>query len=214
MTTLAGRIRAAFDRVTRPRGSALPPFVLVALLTALAAASVRLIGSVFPAGCTSRVFWIELAFSADRLARLLDARGPCRSAVLESFIPDLLFCVAYPLLLAALFLWVERWRRPLRPSESLDWTDQNIPFRNDALVLAPFVAGALDAFVENASLYWAGTHIPVGATTFSPLVQLLVFVGSSGSAIKWIILLILFPIGFVAEGIARFRHRTAALRLH
>ncbi|HEX6576578.1 MAG TPA: hypothetical protein VF042_16540, partial [Gemmatimonadaceae bacterium] len=136
---LVPEIRALFDRLVKKAG-AVP---IVAGLAVLTAGAYAWIHASVPQHCRSlpvRIIDLELTFSARRYAALVNFldRRKCESSFLAGLVSsDVLFPIAYALLLCALFLWAERQRRFDR-----NGTSHPAPFRNDVIVLLPLVAGA------------------------------------------------------------------------
>ncbi|MGH7616247.1 MAG: hypothetical protein ACREPM_03385 [Gemmatimonadaceae bacterium] len=133
---------------------------------------------------------IEVAFRAAHFKELLAAEGHCRAAVVAGFGWDFFFIATYPFLLAALYLWAERWRRVNKP-EGQPHATAPFWFRGRFFVAAPIIAGLLDAFPENGLLWPAAVLV---GRTHSPFVQglaaVMVAIGSAGSALKWTLLLV------------------------
>jgi hypothetical protein len=133
---------------------------------------------------------IEVAFRASHFKELLSAEGSCRSAVVASFGWDFFFIATYPLFLAALYLWAERWRRVDKPDGRPD-PGATFWFRGRFFVAAPIIAGILDAFPENGLLWPAAWLVSGNHSSWAQLlVDAMVVVGSAGSAIKWTLLLV------------------------
>ena len=163
---------------------------------------------------------LEVTFSASRFAALLRAEGPCQGNVVRSLVTwDLLFPVCYGLLLSALYIWLERWRRvaPLEKNVELtrsDWDPNNR--RRNLILLAPLMAGILDLVFENLPLWYAATHLRDGPP--SVMVISSVVTGSVAALLKWLLLLA-STAGIIAEllagprGVLLWRVRFSALAL-
>lgn len=186
--TFACRVRRLFDRLA----TRLPFGAVVVLLFVAAGVLGKLEMRVFRGSCDPppiSLIRLEVTFSGPRFAALLAAEGGCRSAVKTSFLWDILFSLVYPFALAALYVWVERWRRtdPFdRPAQELE-----LDRRSHFFVVAPFIAGVLDAFVENIPLWLAA--LAVGGRTGATLRAwsgALVVLGSLAGTAKWVLLLL------------------------
>lgn len=179
-------LRNAFDR------SHLAPVAIVGVAAALTGLALWLMQRAAGACASPPVSLIrlEVAFRASRFAELLTAEGACRGAVIRSFQWDLAFIATYPVLLAALYLWAERWRRVTGPDGPKPDPTSPYWFRGRFFVAAPIIAGLLDAIPENAFLWPAAMRIPeVLPYRGSGAVAWLVAIGSIGSALKWALLL-------------------------
>lgn len=172
------------------------PVVIVAVTAALTGVAIWLMR--YMAGpCADppvAINRIEVAFRASHFQELLDAEKTCRNAVVASFGWDYFFIATYPLFLVALYLWTERWRRVETPDAGPKHElTPRAPywFRGRVFVAAPIIAGLLDGLVENALLWPSatlvdGNHSPL----VRGLVDVMVAVGSTGSALKWTLLLV------------------------
>jgi hypothetical protein len=184
----ADRIRRGFDRVPVQLGAV----TTVGVLAALTAFTGQQQGKFIVSACEVlpvSLIRVEVTFSATRYRSLLDAEGDCRRHVVASLVTwDLAFPVAYALLLCALYLWVERWRRFDADDNSVQH-DRSL--RRDILLLAPLLAGALDILLENVPLWIAARIVsgaPVGPAPIGALA--LVLVGSTAALLKWLLLLL------------------------
>ena len=189
--TAANRIRARFDALARRLTS--PAFVILALMAATAAAAV-LLGRVLVSGPCERLpvslVRLEVAFTAERFARLLDAENGCRTGIAWGWLADVPFAIAYGVLLSALYAWCERWRRfdPQGISAPDQAPRDGVPVRmhQHAGVVVPIVAAFMD-LGENLFL-GAATFTTSAAMRDSWLMRWLVGAGSTLSAIKWSLL--------------------------
>jgi hypothetical protein len=168
------------------------PVAIVATTGVLTAGAIWLVRHM-AGGCANppvAINRIEVAFRVAHFKELLSAEGGCRPEVVAGFGWDFFFIATYPFFLVALYLWAARWRRVTKPE---DMPDAKAPFwfRGRFFVAAPIIAGLLDAVPENG-LLWpsavlvAGNHSPF----VQGLVEVMVAVGSAGSALKWTLLLV------------------------
>jgi len=224
--TVAARLRSAFDRLSG--SSAAPgaskrrfsssPLVVVGVLGVVAIALGVFVTSGLKDACSLSLMRLEVTFSASRFAELLGALPPeCRPRVAASFGRDALFCLVYPFALSALFMWTERWRR-FEPRLDADdaLVDHPLPLRNHLIVVAPFIAAALDLVVENLSLWRATQIIQFDPVRIPAAASWLVVIGSAGAALKWTLLFVIV-LAFFAEllsgprGVILRRSRFSAL---
>ncbi|HEY4133274.1 MAG TPA: hypothetical protein VGM50_21830, partial [Gemmatimonadaceae bacterium] len=189
---LGQKFRAWFDGNEDTTRYALT--IWIAGSAALAGLGVWLTSRVFSDACKSlpvALIRLEVAFSPARFATLFNAESPCDAQVIASFLPDYVFAIGYGVLLSALYVWAERWRRrdpnstSRNPAVSASW-------QHDLIILLPLAAGLLDC-VENTFLWWAATHVVVHANA-TPVftagsLELPVLLGSIASALKWTFLL-------------------------
>jgi hypothetical protein len=182
------KVRERLERTTRR----VPPVVTVAFVGALTAIVAALQLRAFTRNCgrlTISVMKLEVTFSSERFAAILGAAGDCGPNVVRSLVTwDLLFPVCYGLFLSAVFWWCERWRRVM-PDGSLR-PRRDLGIGRDIAILAPLGAGLLDIATENFPLWLAAKAIAHDASAVHALhVELLVALGSTGSSIKWVLLL-------------------------
>jgi len=195
----ADAIRRLFDRLAGKYTAVVVVAVLGAASMAVGLLQQRFVsgGGELPVSLAR----LEVTFDAQRFAILLDGEGDLARRVVLSFVTwDLLFPFLYAAAFAALFYWTERWRR-------IDARDGALPTvspsqQRDLLILAPIVAGILDLIIENIPLFFAGWSILADSTQSGAWwVQALVWIGSAGAALKWILLL-LFLLGTLRELVA------------
>ncbi|HEY7236261.1 MAG TPA: hypothetical protein VH539_19025 [Gemmatimonadaceae bacterium] len=193
-------IRSLFDRLARR----LPTGVTggIAILAGISFWLYSKISSALSAACTdlaARPIRIEVTFDPQRFAALLRASGDaaCRAQLAPPFLSwDLAFAASYAVTLTALYIWVERWRR-FEPDGTE--TPERLPRLTHLFVLAPLIAGALDAFIENVLLHRAAIAVPAGSAPAAiPDITLPVVLGSAASAVKWI-LIVIVAFGILAE---------------
>jgi hypothetical protein len=180
----AQRWRDRFDA----RTARWPAVLLVAALAALAAATgyaVQLATAGTKPLPPHFFFGLELTFSASEYAAIVRAAPGLHIG--WGFVADYLFIAAYPLFLRALYLWAERYHRiPPDGSAGSRASLVEIPAWSAAVLVLPFVAGALDATLENVPLLIALRLVPPSAATApSTAMQALVWVGSLAAALKW-----------------------------
>lgn len=199
MTRLSDQLRTAFDRAAARVGAA----GLVILLFVFTASMAAFLYYVLHRDCDvpPDILQVELAFTASRYHSLLDSGSDkliCRDNVIDSLYWDCAFPLGYAPLMAAIFWWLERWRRSA-PRSVL----------RDLFLVSPLIAGLLD-LVENAGLAVAAVALPEEVDgAYSGLVHLGVAVGSSASAAKWLLLLIAIA-GIFREAVARATSTSSA----
>lgn len=180
----ADRLRALFDRAAARTS----PVFVVAACAALAAGALQLMRWVLTPACTNppvSLVRLEVTYSAPRFAALLRAEGKCREEVIASFWPDMLFPATYALLLAAVFVWAERWRRFAYPAGELVAARAR---RRDLAILAPFAAALLDIVAENVPLLIAARAVPGDGGVGPGWLGVAVVAGSLGATLKFLLL--------------------------
>lgn len=195
--------RDKFDRWSKGSHS----YRLVAGAAAVTGAALWWMQRQLGAACSNppvSIIRLETAFTAEAFKRFLLAEGACAAPVVASFFWDILFALAYGFLLAALYLWAERWRRygSTLPASARAITDPKVNWRARLVLRAALVAPLLDV-VEDVFLLAAGSAV---STRFDWLVGPLVRVGSIASVGKWV-LLIVWAWGTISELIAGPRGR-------
>jgi len=210
----AERVRALFDRIPPRLGAVTVVGVLAAATVLTATQQTTLLerppadlrqGAVNPCSPLQvSVARIEVTFSAHRFASYLDAENKdydkdgdkphdehrCRANVVKSLVTwDQLFSPAYGLLLCAVYLWAERWRRFSPTGTPID---HDPSARRDFVVVAPLIAAVLDMVVENLPLWGAAQLLtaPEPHPTPSLIATALVVIGSTGALLKWLLLLV------------------------
>ena len=206
--TLATRLRDGFDYFSgsapRPGGKKLKwssnPLVVVGVLGGIALLAGVFVTAGLTGACSISLMRLEVTFSASRFAELLGALpAMCRPRVAASFGRDVLACIAYPFALSALYMWTERWRR-FEPQVDGDdaRVDRELPLRNHVIVVAPFLAAALDLVLENLTLWRATQIIQFDPVRIPPSASWLVWIGSAAAALKWTFLFVI-GLALVAE---------------
>jgi len=183
-------IRALFDRAAAKTS----PVFVVAVLAAAAIGVSALLSRALARGCESlavSLIRLEVTFDASRFATLFRAAGSrqCQANVVDHFLGwDLLFPVCYAGALAALYIWVERWRRFAVSGKP---TGAPLELVAHAVVLAPFVAGLLDIFAENIPLRIAAkTVYSTPGLTVPAGIAAPVLIGSTAGLVKWVLLVV------------------------
>lgn len=186
---LADLYRSRFDSLALRFGAA----GVVGVLAIMNAGIIGLMGWLERSRCgDSRVsiLDLELTFSSTRFDTLMKLIEPeaCREFVRWHFITvDVAFPVLYALGLCAAFIWMERQRR-FHANDTP--TNDELPRRNHFFVVVPLAAGLFDIVAENIPLWGAATLLEAGVAAHSPLVSVLVWVGSLGAAAKWTLIVV------------------------
>lgn len=199
---IADFLRRLLDRFTGydPEGTSrisLPAAAWVGLFALAAGVLGYFVTAAIPETCDVSLMRLEVTFSAARFKQLLAPLEVCGGPLVTSFVRDIPFCLVYPLALVAAYLWAERWRRFEHRPDGPDVAAAapRIPI-HDLLLIAPFIAGALDLFVENSLLWHAGQSILGG--TISWWTQAEICIASLAAATKWI-LIFMFVFGLWVE---------------
>jgi hypothetical protein len=167
--------------------------VSIAVGAAISAIGLRWTAIVLTDACKTlpvSLIRLEVAFSGDQFAALLNAEGQCAPMVKASFLPDYVFAVGYGILLCAICVWAERWRR-LDPKNGVRQPPFVPTWTQSAVILLPIAAMILD-IVENACLSAFASAVdvhPNGIPVIHAASELPVLLGSIASALKWMLLL-------------------------
>ena len=182
---VAVRLRQAFERAS---DAVTPLFVTVVAGGLAVGLSLVIRRSLAHCPPPPSLFSIELTFSAKRLAQLKALAGPCGGVLERSFVQwDLLFPWLYAAALGALLVWAERWQWTAvdgRVDEAA-LADPGSSGRERLagfMVVAPWLAAALDVFGENLPLWLAWDRLGPPPTLMAGV---LVWLGSFAAAIKW-----------------------------
>jgi hypothetical protein len=196
----ANHIRSLFERSAKR----VDTVGVVSILVAAAGGVAYLMQAAGPQQCRRlpiRIIDLELTFSARRYGILLKwlADHGCKWTFVDSLVTlDLLFPVAYGLMLCALFIWAERQRR-FNPDGSP--IKSELPYRNHIFLLIPLAAAAIDIMIENVPLWLAaytGSRAPVW------IASLLVLTGSIAAFLKWSLVLVSI-LAIIAELVSNSR---------
>lgn len=200
IANLANWLRRKFDYFASEWDSVL----LISVLAVVAGALGLWVRTYASSPCGQLPFSLidfETTFSAKTFRAMLRSSGTCKSHLLGSLGVDIAFASVYPLLLSALYIWAERYRRSSPGETNRDTLAAKLkrpqPTLSSIFVLLPLVAAFLDVFAENLPL-WLAAHADTGSAIDDPKLAmvLLVGLGSTGAAVKWTLLAI-FGLGLV-----------------